>query len=114
MNTTSACYAVLRLFWGIRRSVPRTVFQSLVSCPVLPRLDYCNAVLAGILLYLALRLQSVTDECGRTACLRVTKVRSHHAAPTPITLAESSMADRLQAGSSGLQMSSWPGIVIPR
>ena len=30
-------------------------------------------------------------------------------APTPITLAESYMADRLQVGRSGLQMSSWPG-----
>jgi len=30
-----------------------------------------------------------------------------------ITLAESSMADRLQAGRSGLQMSSWPGTIIP-
>ena len=33
---------------------------------------------------------------------------------TPITLAESSMADRLQTGRSGLQMSSLPGTVIPR
>jgi len=33
---------------------------------------------------------------------------------TPITLAESSMVDRLQAGRSDLQMSSWPGTVIPR
>ena len=38
-----------------------------------------------------------------TARLSVIKVRSHHAAPTPITLAESSMADRLQAGRLGLQ-----------
>jgi len=30
------------------------------------------------------------------------------------TLAESSMADGLQASRSGLQMSSWPGTVIPR
>jgi len=42
------------------------------------------------------------------------KVRSHHVAPTPITLAESSMAVRLQAGHSGLQMSSWPGTIVPR
>ena len=40
-----------------RRSVPRTVFQSLVSCLVLLWLDYCNAVLAGIRLQLAQRLQ---------------------------------------------------------
>jgi len=51
--------------WGIRRSVPRTVFQSLVSCLVLSRLDYCNAVLAGILLHLARRLQSVMNAAAR-------------------------------------------------
>ena len=82
---------------------------------MLTRLDCCNAVLTGIPLHLARRLHvAIGDERGRTARLRIIKVRSHHAAPTPIPLAESSMADRLQAGRSGLQMSSWPGIVIPR
>jgi len=42
MKTMSACFAVLRRLRGIHRSVPRTVFQSLVSCLVLPQLDYCN------------------------------------------------------------------------
>ena len=56
-KTMSACLTVLRRFLGIRRSVPRTVFQSLVSCLVL--LDYCNTVLAGIPLHLARRLQSM-------------------------------------------------------
>jgi len=46
---------------------------------------------------------AIGDERRRTARLRVIKVRPHHAAPTPITLAESSMADRLKAGRSGLQ-----------
>jgi len=49
---------------------------------------------------------SIGDERGGTTCLRIIKVRLHHAAPTPITLAESSMADRLQADRPGLQMSS--------
>jgi len=44
---------------------PRTVFQSLVSCLVLPRLDYCNAVLASIQLHLARRLQSVMNAAAR-------------------------------------------------
>ena len=58
---------------------------------------------------------AVGDERRRTARLRVIKVRSHHTGPTPITLAESSMARyRLQAGHSGLQMSLWPGTIIPR
>jgi len=56
---------------------------------------------------------AIGDERDRVARLRVIKVRSRRAAPTQITLAESSMANRLQAGSSGLQMSSWPGTVIP-
>ena len=54
-------FAVLRHLRGIRRLVPRTVFQSLV----LPRLDCCNAVLAGIPLNLARRLQSVMNAAAR-------------------------------------------------
>jgi len=65
MRTTSACFAVLRQLRGIRRSIPRTVFQSLVSCLVLPRLDYCNSILAGIPLHLVRRLQSVMNAAAR-------------------------------------------------
>jgi len=65
MKTTSACVAVLCRLRGIRCSLSRTVFQSLVSCPVLPRLDYCNAVLADIPLHLARRLQSVMNAAAR-------------------------------------------------
>jgi len=67
MKTTSACFAVLRQLRVIRRSVPRTVFQLLVSCLVLPRLDYCNEVLAAIPLHLARRLQSVMNAATRLA-----------------------------------------------
>jgi len=56
---------------------------------------------------------AIGDERRHTTRLHVIKVRSHHAAPTPITLAESFMEDRLQAGRSGVQMCSWPGTVIP-
>ena len=105
MKTMSACFAVLRRLRGIHRSVPRTVFQSLVSCLVLLQLDYCNAVLAGIPLHLAWCLQSVMNAA---AWLVFASSRCDHI--MPITLAESSMVDRLQAGSSGF---SWPGTVIP-
>jgi len=57
---------------------------------------------------------AIGDERGRMARLHVIKVRSHHAAPTPIALGESFMVDRLQVDRSGLQMSSWLGNVIPR
>ena len=41
-KTVSACFAVLRQLRSIRRSVPRSVFQSLVASLVLTRLDYCR------------------------------------------------------------------------
>jgi len=36
---------------------------------------------------------AIGDERGRTARLRVIEVRSHHSAPTPVTLPENSMVD---------------------
>jgi len=39
----------------------------------------------------------VSDECSRTAHLLVIKVRSHHATPTPTSLADGLLADRIQA-----------------
>jgi len=65
MRTASACFAVLRQLQGIRRSIPMTVFQSLVSCLVLARLDYCNSILACIPLHLVRRLQSVMNAAAR-------------------------------------------------
>jgi len=65
MRTTSTCFAMLRQLRGIRRSIPGTVFQSLVSCLVLPRLDYCNSVLVGIPLHLVRHLQSVMNAAAR-------------------------------------------------
>jgi len=65
MRTTSACFTVpgslLRQLRRIRRLIPRTVFQSLVSCLLLSQLDYCTSVglLAGIPVHLVRRLQSV-------------------------------------------------------
>jgi len=60
-KTVSACFVVLRQLRSIRCSVPRSVLQSLVTSLVLSRLDYGNAVLAGIPLYLVTQLQSVTS-----------------------------------------------------
>ena len=56
-KTVSVCFAVLRQLRSIRRSVPRSVFQSLTSF-VFSRLDHGNATLAGIPLYQLKRLQS--------------------------------------------------------
>jgi len=46
-RTVSGCFAVLRQLHSIRRSVSDSMFHSLVVSLVMPRLDYCNATLAG-------------------------------------------------------------------
>ena len=63
-KTVSACFAVLRQLRSVRplrRSVPRSVFQSLVTFLVLTRLDHGNATLAGIPLYLHAEAASVGE-----------------------------------------------------
>jgi len=65
VKTTAACSAVLCRLHSIRRSVPRPVLQSLLSCLVLSRLDDGNAVLAGISVHLLKRLQSVLNSAAR-------------------------------------------------
>jgi hypothetical protein len=64
MQTVSACFAVLRQLRSLRRSVPDSVFQSLVVSLVLTRLDYGNATLTGIP-HLIRRLQSVMNAAAR-------------------------------------------------
>jgi len=57
----SMCFAVLRQLRSICHSVPATTFQTLIISLVLSRLDYGNAVLAGLPAYLFRRLQSVMN-----------------------------------------------------
>jgi len=64
-KTVAACFAILHQLWSIRRSVPRSVLQSLVSSLVLQRLDYGNAMLAGIPSHLTKRMQSVFNSAAR-------------------------------------------------
>jgi len=64
-RTVSGCFAVLRQLRGIRRSVSDSVFHSLVVSLVMPRLDYCNATLAGLPASQLSRLQSVLNAAAR-------------------------------------------------
>jgi len=64
-KTIIACFAILRQLRSIRRSVPHSVLQSLVSFLVLQRLDYGNATLAGIPSHLIERMQSVLNSDAR-------------------------------------------------
>ena len=47
-RTVSQCFGILRQLRTIRRSLSRSVFQSLVAALVLTKLDFGNATLAGI------------------------------------------------------------------
>ena len=78
MKTASSCFAVLRQLRSIRRSVPSSVFQSLVASLVLTRLDYGNSTLAGTPAYLLRRLQSVMNAAAR---LIFSSSRFHHVTP---------------------------------
>jgi len=66
-RTVFGCFAVLRELRSIRRSVPDSVFQSLVVALVMPRprLDYGNATLAGLPAFQLRRLHSVLNAAAR-------------------------------------------------
>jgi hypothetical protein len=67
-RTVSCCFTVLRKIRSIRRSVSKPVLTSLVVSLVLSRLDYGNAVLAGLPGYSMNRLQSVLNAAARLVC----------------------------------------------
>ncbi len=64
-RTVSTCFGILRRLRSIRRSLPDSVFQSIVVALVLTRLDYGNASLAGCPAYQLRRLQAVLNAAAR-------------------------------------------------
>ena len=50
---------------SLQRQIRRYVFQSLVVALVVTQLDYGNAVLTGLPVYLSRRLQSVLNAAAR-------------------------------------------------
>jgi len=64
-RTVSNCFSILRRLRSIRRSLTRSVFQSIVVALVLSKLDFGNATLAGLPLYQLRRLQSVMNAAAR-------------------------------------------------
>jgi len=111
--TVCVCFAAFRRQRRVRRSVPKSVLQSLVSLLVLTRLDYGNGSLVGIPLYQLERLQSVINSSAR---LMFSLSRYDHITPAlpPVALAQSTGADRIQARPSRLQVSSGCSAVVPR
>ena len=77
----SANCTTLRQLRSVRRSLPRSVLQSLVSSLVLSRLDYGNATLAGI------PAASIGDELSCSAGVFLVEVRPHYSTSPAIALA---------------------------
>jgi len=65
-KTAASCFAVLYQLHSILHSVLTSVYQTLVVALVLSRLDYDNAVLAGLPGYLYNRLQSMLNAAARS------------------------------------------------
>ena len=64
-KTIAGCFAKLRQLRSIRRSLSQEPFARLVTALVLPKLDYCNGVYAGLPANLLARLQSVLHAAAR-------------------------------------------------
>ena len=65
-QTVSGCFVVIRQLRSIWQSVPSSVFQTLVVALVLTRLDYDNAMLAGLPAILLDHLQSVLNASAQS------------------------------------------------
>jgi len=63
--TVRSCFAALRQIRSVRRSLPRHALQTLIRALVVSKVDYCNAVLAGVSRGLLDRLQSVMNAAAR-------------------------------------------------
>jgi len=65
-RTVAGCFAVLRQLRIVRRSVPSSLFQTLIVSLVLMKLEFGNATLAGLPTYPLNRLQSVLNAAARS------------------------------------------------
>ena len=92
-KTVSACFAVLRQLRSVRRSVPRSVLQSLVTSPVLTRLDHGNAMHSRRHSAAPAEAASVSDELCCLTGVFLVEVRAHHPTPPSTTLVEGGGAD---------------------
>ena len=65
-RTTSSCFAILRQLRSLRRSIPSSVYQTLIVSLILTRLDFGNATLVGLPAYLVSRLQLVMNAAAKS------------------------------------------------
>ena len=73
-----SCHGVLRQLRSVRRSLPRSALTTLVTSFIMSKVDYCNAVLAGLPQRELDRVQSVVNAAAR---LSVDARRYDHVTP---------------------------------
>ena len=62
---TAHCYSSLRRIKSCRRALSRTASVTLINSLIVPRLDYCNSLLAGCSNHLVDKLQRVLNSAAR-------------------------------------------------
>jgi len=97
----------------IRRSVPTSMYQTLIVALVLSRLDYRNAVLVGLPAYLYNRLQSVLNAAARSIAglRRSDHITDRHTRQFPPV--ERPAACSVQAGDNRLSLTERHGTTLP-
>ena len=100
-------YYQMRQLWSIKRSVTTHALQALVQVFVHCRLDYCNALLAGVADVHLKRLHAVSTECRSFTRIRISPLRSHYASPRTSALVAGSSTNHLQDGDTGVESSAW-------
>ena len=75
-HVAQTCFFHLRRLRAVRNKVGQNVMIRLVCAFVLSRLDYCNAVLAG--LPDAIGTTTACVECGRAPCIKSLPSRSRY------------------------------------
>ena len=78
-----SCYGVLRQLRSICRSLPRSALTTLVTSFIMSKVDYCNAVLAGLPQRELDRVQSVVNTAAR---LSADARRYDHVTPLLLSL----------------------------
>jgi len=66
LQSVAVCFAVMLQLRSIRRSVPSSVYQTLVVAFVLTKLDYGNATLAGLPANLLNQFESFINAAARS------------------------------------------------
>jgi len=107
-RTVAGCFAILRQLRSIRRSVPSSVFQTLVVSVVLTRLDYGNSTLSASVWSSCLLPQPSTVCAQRLSAVNrwSSSVSSHYRHCCQFSLVMSCQANQVQTGSYCLPSSS--------